>query len=88
MYVISVANKTHCIVYVGSIGRHLLFSKDLFVDIGAIAIYSKNDIYTLLIVYAYYHAKEFEYYYYYYPLKDRKSIILFIARIPVFLPYL
>ncbi|MEM0026687.1 MAG: hypothetical protein QXT53_02640 [Ignisphaera sp.] len=89
-YVIPVANGSHVIVYVGSVGSYPLFSKGSFIHINYIAIYSRENVVKPQVIYEYFYAEEYPIptdRRFYYPIAEENQMISLIARLPAFLPH-
>jgi len=87
-YNIVVDNGTHVTVYVASVGRFPTYSKGVFYEIHAIAIYCKEKDGDLkpAMIYSYRYAKN-SYphckYYYFYPIRDKDEMVFYTARYPL-----
>ena len=87
-YNIAVDNGTHITVYATSVGRFPIYSKGVFYEIHAIAIYRKEKDGDLrpAIIYSYRYAKNsypHRKYYYFRPIRDEDEMIFETARFPL-----
>jgi len=87
-YNIVVGNGTHIAIYATSVGRFPLYSKGIFYEIHAIAIYHRDNVLRPIIIYSYQYP-EYSYpkRYYFRSVTDEQEMVLEIARLPYYLPH-